>query len=170
MPILAHRTAISFSNDTNGVITTVTPSGAQYAGNMNVKLLPPPVGVICTIGHSPCATARITGSCNPLNSAAGPIICFNWPLMSIRCNRPNRLRLMSSRTSSNTARPRFVAPPNPAPPRSNRSSAPNPKNRCHCMLTLRNFSRLHIVPNSPCPNNRAYINPATCDPCPACKS
>ncbi|KAF4331744.1 hypothetical protein FBEOM_14488, partial [Fusarium beomiforme] len=80
MPNLIHRLTISFSNDTNGVTTTVTPSGVQYAGNMNVKLLPPPVGVICTIGHSPRATARMTGSCNPRNVADGPIICPNCPL------------------------------------------------------------------------------------------
>ncbi|ENH63561.1 hypothetical protein FOC1_g10000048, partial [Fusarium oxysporum f. sp. cubense race 1] len=63
--------------------TTVTPSGVQYAGNMNVKLFPPPVGVTCTIGHSPRATARITGSCNPRNVADGPIICPNCPFKSI---------------------------------------------------------------------------------------
>ncbi|KAF5013856.1 hypothetical protein FDECE_164 [Fusarium decemcellulare] len=149
IPIFVHRTAMSSSNATNGVITTVTPSGVQYAGNMNVKLLPPPVGVICTIGHSPRATARITGSCNPLNSAAGPIICFNCPCMSMRCNRPNRCRRICSRSPLNGARPRL------SPNRSVRSSAPNPKNRCHCMLAIRNFSRLRIVPNSPCLNNRA---------------
>ncbi|GKU12906.1 unnamed protein product, partial [Fusarium langsethiae] len=64
---------MSSSNATNGVITTVTPSGVQYAGNINVKLFPPPVGVTCTIGHSPRATARITDSYNPLNVADGPI-------------------------------------------------------------------------------------------------
>ncbi|KAH8646441.1 hypothetical protein BGZ61DRAFT_376830 [Ilyonectria robusta] len=68
---------MSFSNATNGVTTIVIPSGVQYAGNMNVKLLPPPVGVICTIGHSPRTTARMTGSCNPRNATAGPIICCN---------------------------------------------------------------------------------------------
>ncbi|KAF6515532.1 hypothetical protein HZS61_005438 [Fusarium oxysporum f. sp. conglutinans] len=101
MPNLIHRLTISFSNDTNGVTTTVTPSGVQYAGNMNVKLLPPPVGVICTIGHSPRATARMTGSCNPRNLADAPIICPNCPFMSIRCNRPNRFRRNSSRSLSN---------------------------------------------------------------------
>ncbi|KAK1957243.1 hypothetical protein LY78DRAFT_563160, partial [Colletotrichum sublineola] len=49
-------------NATNGVTTIVTPSGAQYAGNMNDKLLPPPVPVTCTTGLSPRMIAWITAS------------------------------------------------------------------------------------------------------------
>ncbi|GKU15821.1 unnamed protein product [Fusarium langsethiae] len=101
IPNFEQRTAMSSCNATNGVTTTVTPSGVQYAGNMNVKLLPPPVGVICTMGHSPRATARMTDSCCPLNAAVAPIICFNCPCMSTLCNRPNLLRLVISRSSSN---------------------------------------------------------------------
>ncbi|ENH63559.1 hypothetical protein FOC1_g10000044 [Fusarium oxysporum f. sp. cubense race 1] len=145
---------MSSCNDTNGVITTVTPSGVQYAGNINVKLLPPPVGVTCTIGHSPRATARITFSCNPRNIAVGPIICLNCPLMSIRCNRSNRFRRIISLSSSNASFFRFN-PPDMDPNWSVRSSAPKSKKRCHRMLTLRNSSRSRIVPKSPCPNNRA---------------
>jgi hypothetical protein len=68
---------MSLSNATNGNTTIVTPSGVQNAGNMNIKLFPPPVSMTYTIGYSPHATAWITGSCNPRNNTAGPIICFN---------------------------------------------------------------------------------------------
>ncbi|SCO54426.1 uncharacterized protein FFNC_15507 [Fusarium fujikuroi] len=124
---------MSFSNATNGVTTIIMPSSMQNAGNINVKLLPPPVGVIYTIGPSPRTTVQITASCNPRNSADSPIICFNCPLISALCNRSNRRLYMSSRSISNSIRPRF----NPIPPlRSTRSSAPNPKNACHLMLTV----------------------------------
>ncbi|KAJ0359094.1 hypothetical protein COL26b_014413 [Colletotrichum chrysophilum] len=136
---------MSVRNATNGVTTIVTPSGAQYAGNINDKLLPPPVPVTCTIGSSPRMIDGITRSCWPQNAACGsPIICRNCPPALTNCNRVNRRRRCLSNSSSAAVvvvRRRLVGAPPP------RSSAPNPNNRCHCRLTARNLSRNAAVLN-----------------------
>ncbi|KAI8272244.1 hypothetical protein K4K60_000314, partial [Colletotrichum sp. SAR11_57] len=158
-PDLEHRASMSVRNATNGVTTIVTPSGAQYAGNMNDKLLPPPVPVTCTIGSSPRMIDRITRSCWPRNAARGsPIICRNCAAALANCNRVNRRRRCPSNSSSAAVvavRRRLVGAPPP------RSSAPNPNKRCHCRLTARNLSRNAAVPNGASWYNRPYIIPAT---------
>ncbi|KAK6218093.1 hypothetical protein QIS74_02557 [Colletotrichum tabaci] len=165
MPALEHRASMSLRNATNGVTTIVTPSDAQYAGNMNDKLLPLPVPITCTTGSSPRMIDRITASCWPRNAACGfPIICRNCPATLANCNRVNRFRRSLSHSSSNAIARRFVDAPPP------RSSAPNPNNRCHCRLTARYLSRIAAVLNGASWCNRPYIIPATRVPCPACKS
>jgi hypothetical protein len=43
---------MSYRNATIGTITIVTPSRDAAAGNMNNKLLPPPVGIIAKTNAS----------------------------------------------------------------------------------------------------------------------
>ncbi|KAJ0357984.1 hypothetical protein COL26b_014516, partial [Colletotrichum chrysophilum] len=100
-PNLEHRASMSVRNATNSVITIVTPSSAQYAGNMNDKLLPPPVPVTCTIGSSPRMIDQMTRSCWPRNAAyRSPIICRNCLPALANCNRVNRRRRWPSNSSS----------------------------------------------------------------------
>lgn len=139
-------------------------SGEQNAGNINDKLLPPPVPATCTIGLVPRMIAWITCFYMPRNCAAGLLIisrnCASTSTIRIRPNRRNRA---SSRTLSNPST--FRLPPTTSP-----SSAPKPRNRCHCRLTQRNLSRCAAVPNTPYCSSRTYNIPATCVLYPACKS
>ena len=64
-----HRRSKSLSSAVSGTTTTVTPSGVQYAGSINDKLLPPPVLAIWTTGDSPRTMPRIAASWLPRNAA-----------------------------------------------------------------------------------------------------
>ena len=71
IPFSLLRSHMSCRNATIGTITIVTPSRDAAAGNINNKLLPPPVGMIAkTNASSPWMMARNAASWIPLNPAS----------------------------------------------------------------------------------------------------
>ena len=52
IPFSLLRSYMSYRNATIGTITIVTPSRDAATGNINNKLLPPPVGIIAKINAS----------------------------------------------------------------------------------------------------------------------
>ena len=163
IPNPKHRRIMSPRNAINGTTTTVVPPCSAHAGNMNNKLLPAPVGITDTTGLLPATMAWMASLCTPRNSAVLPIICCSWASTSIFLSRAHRLALAWSASHSNGARLRFLE----------LSSSPSiwkPKNRCQSVLDMRNCNLLSATAPAISMMPRAYIMPATCDVCPACKS
>ena len=164
IPNSLHLLDISCCNPINGTTTIVVPPTPQNAGNMNIKLFPPPVPITPTTLDSPFMTAPIAFLCMPRNSAPSPINLLNSTSISIFLNFFHLFNRPSSLSSSNGTLFLFFFP----------DSSPKldskPKNLCHVSLTSLNLLLILSITPSLSRIPLAYIIPAICDPCPAAKS
>src|ERR1700761_5181012 len=162
----SHLSCKSPCNATNGTTTMVLPPDAMRAGNMNNKLLPPPVPMMTITGLWPLIMASIAGFCIPRNFASLPTMISN-PACILACFKCfHRNSCISLFTSSQWDLFRLTPTPTPNPC----VADGNPKNRCPSWLTCLYFSFWLCISNWPSNNNLAYIIPAIRVPWPDCKS
>jgi hypothetical protein len=154
IPACMHRLFKSSRNETNGTTTTVTPV-EHAAGNINNKLLPPPVPMIPTTGLFCIMIAFNAGSWIPLNRPCSPTNSRNCCSMSTSRNCLHLLNC-SSTASRAICRIAGLRPDDDGGDDGDGAMADrNNKNRCHAWLTFRNPALLLAVWDGDSVNCRA---------------
>ena len=163
-PANSHLCRRSCRRESSGTTTIVRPALSQAAGSINIRLLPPPVGIIITTGLSPRKIAWIPTCCAPRNSACSLYIALNC-VVALTVLRPRHLIRLALPVRS-IGMTRFRGPEEVFTVLGGRKA----RKACHSILNLWNRCLLLAVVLVNSPIRRAYTVSPIRAVWPACSS